>query len=277
MSRNIFIGIDGEMSSPDLQAGGALIQIGAYGPIDDDILQQPAHRPLFSSLIRFDSARLWTEEAESIHGIRREMIESAPSAEEVDELFFRWLIEQGAQERRKLVIPVGMNVGSFDMPFVTELLPKSAALFTRRSVDLNGLCFSMDGMPYDGIPMTSLDWKTASLEFGRRMWAHEFGMSDWSVAHDAEFDAWVHSFSWEFLKSGMRGIYLPMPDADVPGGTLAPMISELEKHYGSLRKLAEASDVPEVFLKGWKAGGRPTRHNWVESLERLHKSLLRAA
>lgn len=39
------------------------------------------------------------------------------------------------------LIPMGLNVGSFDMKFVHKYLPKSAALFGYRSIDLNTLVF----------------------------------------------------------------------------------------------------------------------------------------
>lgn len=50
---------------------------------------------------------------------------------------------RGGQERFRF-IPVGKNVGSFDMPFIRRVLPKTAAMFGYQALDINSICFLED-------------------------------------------------------------------------------------------------------------------------------------
>lgn len=62
----------------------------------------------------------------------------------VDLEFREWLRSDKFYEEGKTytLIPMGMNVGTFDMKFVRKYLPKSAALFGYRSMDLNAMIFA---------------------------------------------------------------------------------------------------------------------------------------
>lgn len=265
---NIFLALDGEMSSPKFEEGAALIQIGAYGAVTEKILDDFSEAKKFESPIRF-STGLWETSAESIHGISKEELLEAPTAEDVDDLFYGWLLSIGAKEGRRKVVPVGMNVGAFDMPFVNKFLPRSAELFTRRCVDVNGVCFSMHGMSYLGEELTAADWKQKSLEFGRLQWNKAFGDASNLAPHDALFDAWVQGFAWEFLKSGMRGKSLPMPEAYDGALLLQEKLAALLK-VKSLSEVSSETGVPEAFVKGWSIGGRATRPEWIQSIDNLY-------
>ena len=68
---NVFIGLDGEMTSADLDAGGRLIQIGlAVGTESDDRITE---------LIGWDDGEFVAEDkAMAVHGIPVETILAAP-------------------------------------------------------------------------------------------------------------------------------------------------------------------------------------------------------
>ncbi len=70
--------------------------------------------------------------------------ENRQTLTQVDKQFREWLKSDSFYEEGKkyALIPMGMNVGTFDMEFVREHLPKSADLFGYRSLDLNALIFA---------------------------------------------------------------------------------------------------------------------------------------
>jgi hypothetical protein len=117
-----YFGLDGEMSSSDLDDGGRLIQIGvtAHSNVDGSeadgteafcMLLNPG--PNFRAVV-----------AEAVHGYTAEEVDNAAPAAEVDRALVAWLLEHGAHPtRRGRTIPVGFNVGAFDMPHVAKVLP----------------------------------------------------------------------------------------------------------------------------------------------------------
>jgi hypothetical protein len=133
---NLFMGLDGEMSSADLDAGGRLIQIGlAVGTAPQDWITE---------LIGWDEGEFVAEaKAMEVHGITRETILAAPRAPEVDERLSAWCVDRGGRGDRRSIVAVGWNVGAFDLPFVRHALPQTFALFSRRSADLNAICFAL--------------------------------------------------------------------------------------------------------------------------------------
>lgn len=68
---------------------------------------------------------------------------SKSSLTEIDAKFLEWLKEDKffKEGGKFCLIPLGMNVGTFDMAFVRRYLPMSAKLFGYRSLDLNSLVF----------------------------------------------------------------------------------------------------------------------------------------
>lgn len=81
----------------------------------------------------------------------------------------------------------GMH-NSFDMPFVRATLPRSAALFSRRSIDLNSICFLYGG------PDGWQDYKEEAKKEAARI----AGESRW---HNAGFDAEAAILSFAYLRS----------------------------------------------------------------------------
>lgn len=270
--KNILVALDGEMTSPRLRDGGELIQIGLLD-VPDFLHPDKIPYSRFSSFIAPSSEVLWEDSAEAIHGITQDFLKTAPSAEEVDELLFTWLCDTfDVSPRYRALIPVGKNVGAFDMPFIEASLPKTFSLFTRRALDLNSAYFVMEGLEYQGKPLSSAEWKTLSSEYGRRTWAVANGSSDSSADHDAEFDAWVHAYSCVFLQRSLRGLETEMPKISLPDSGLALKIKALLRN-SNIDKLSEDTGVPKDFIKGWSIGGRPTRAAWVEQLEAQYAAL----
>ena len=180
----ILIGLDGEMSSADIETGGKLIQAGAAAWK----AEPGGELNIFSSLIRQDEME-WNERAAQVHNLTREEIAAGPPADEVDEAFYAWLLENGATEGKRMVVPIGFNVASFDMPFFRQSLPKASSLIARRAVDLNAMCFTFAG--WDPNPATEgardfAGWKRSLKKEANAT----LRRSGFTVAeHDASFDA----------------------------------------------------------------------------------------
>lgn len=179
----LYIGLDGEMSSSELAEGGKLIQIGLF--------TQDGYQ--LSMMINPGECQ-WSERAFEVHGITLESLQSAPLPDEVDSQVYDWLIAVGVDTNsRGKTIPVGFNVGAFDMPFVKDSLPKSYSLFSRRTVDLNALCFALDYKEENGMPVKAATWK-------KRAKAYAIEKIGTENQHDAGWDAEMHYYCWEFLK-----------------------------------------------------------------------------
>lgn len=129
----MYVGLDGEMSSADLESGGALIMIGLSVQTDQGF-------ETFESLLNPGEC-VWQDAAKAVNTLTPEQIAAAPSAAEVDAAAAAWLVERGGKPKRRRLVPVGYNVGAFDMPFVRKYLPATAGMFTRRALDLNALVY----------------------------------------------------------------------------------------------------------------------------------------
>jgi len=230
----VHIGLDGEMSSAELDDGGRLIQAGAAVWVDGP----GGAIETFSSLIRHDDLS-WSERAAAVHGITREQVAGAPPATEVDEALYVWLLEHGAVEGRRLVVPIGLNVAAFDMPFFRQALPRSSALVARRAVDLNALCFTYAGWdpnPLVGTPRDFAGWKrsmknAANTALNRRgMPVHE---------HDAGYDAAQALVGWWWLRCQVVDLTHRVADLDARLDSLDPLRAVLGD--GLLDRLANVS------------------------------------
>jgi hypothetical protein len=182
----LFIGLDGEMSSSELSEGGKLIQIGLSTEDGYQI-----------SMNMNPGECQWSERAFEVHGITLESLQSATLPDEVDSQVYDWLIAIGADtNNRGKTIPVGFNVGAFDMPFVKDSLPKTYSLFSRRTVDLNALCFALDYSIDNGMPMRAETWKKRAKAYA----IEKIGMEN---QHDAGWDSLMHIYCFEYLKGVM--------------------------------------------------------------------------
>lgn len=179
----LYVGLDGEMSGTEVNEGARLIQIGLALP----------NRSSYVAYIN-PGDLLWDEESAAVHKIERSALPSFENAGQVDQNAFDFLVGQGADpKRRNKTVPVGWNVGAFDMPFVRESLPKTNSLFSRRTVDLNALCFALDGKN----DLNFESWKKRSKEYAIEKIGYE-------NAHDAGWDARMSLLCFEYLSNGMK-------------------------------------------------------------------------
>lgn len=185
----VVIGLDGEMSAADLDRGGALIQAGlAY-------VDAVGTTHVRSDLISWDHMT-WDERAAQVHNLDRTDVDAAPRADVVDAQLATWLEGAGATPGRRQVLTVGFNVVAFDHPFFRASLPTTMGMVSRRGIDLNGLCFLLDGWdPGKGGARDWKGWKRAIKTNGiARLEAAGIAGRE----HDAGFDAALalHGFLW---------------------------------------------------------------------------------
>jgi len=187
----LLIGLDGEMSDSDLDKGAVLIQIGVCDEYGNT----------FESLIGHDEGWYQTEQASDVHKIPDEDILLAQRSHQVDQRLYRWLqlrLEdaraRGESTGLRPFVPVGWNVGNFDMPFVRRFLPEASSLISRRSLDLNSLCYAFEDsrVTYQGERLSFSKWKNKAHDYA----GEALGDSNW---HDALFDAQAALEAYNFL------------------------------------------------------------------------------
>ena len=191
-----FVGLDGEMTGADIREGAKLVQIGASVGV--------APEEQFCSLIGWAPGEYFADpKAMEVHGIPPEEIHAAPRADEVDDRLYEWCLENGGTAEKRALIAVGWNVGTFDMPFVRDALPRTYGLFSRRSADLNAVCFALGRVARHSGSFPS--W-TAWRRMSKR--AAEKELTDLGIGatwHDAGYDAVASLLSWQWLrKNGLR-------------------------------------------------------------------------
>jgi len=181
----LFVGIDGEMSAPDIQSGGELIQFGLAVMVDGSIQS-------ISYLLKPSPNMHWDPTAAKIHLIPRDALDThGVEPAFADEQLYQWLVKLGAnQGQRAKTVPVGFNITGFDLPFVKKTLPRVFSLLSRRTAELNGMLWLLDGKNN----LTFEAWKKRSLDY-----AHS-KLEDY-VPHDAEWDAKRHLLCFEYLRS----------------------------------------------------------------------------
>jgi len=188
---HLFVGVDCETSGRVFSNGARLIQAGFSVRDAAGTLQ------VFSELVRPRRPYLWEEEAFQVHHINRWDVESADDADTVDAHARSWLHHQFPDTE---LVAVGLNIGSFDFPFLHDSLPSTMTLFTHRSVDLNSVFYTLDGQTgLDGNRWTWLAWKRAAAQFAQQQLADQPGQ-----AHDAGWDAASAIIMHEWLISHIR-------------------------------------------------------------------------
>ena len=94
--------------------------------------------------------------------------------------------------RAHSIVPMGLNVGSFDMQFVKANLPKSAGILSYRSIDINTLVMAdalMRNVSYNTV-------KRAAKEVGR---SYALDKTQGLGFHHALFDAWSNVGMFHYL------------------------------------------------------------------------------
>jgi hypothetical protein len=191
--RTVLIGLDGEMSGTALSEGHRLIQAGLA-------LRSGGTVTIFSSLVGWDDDQLvWDERAYDVHRIERERVLDAPRPDEVDAQADAFITATVGELGNRTLISVGFNVAAFDHPFFRATLPKTMRRVSRRAIDLNSLCFALDGWGGDRqVPRSWERWKKDASA-----WADEQLAADGQAGapHDAGWDAGRALYALEFLRT----------------------------------------------------------------------------
>lgn len=198
----LVIGLDGEMSSAELNDGGRLIQAGIA-------VRGPRGLAVTSQLISWPQMA-WDPQAAQVHQLTRATVDAAPPAAEVDALLEEWLTNHGGTPGRRNLITVGFNVGAFDHPFFRHALPRTMAMVSRRSIDLNAVTMTLDGWdpnPRNAGPRRWTGWKRSAKTAARA------ALADSGVPgreHDAGYDAALALAAWEWLREQIHNARAPI-------------------------------------------------------------------
>lgn len=170
-----------------MERGGKLIQIGLSAWTDKGV-------ETISYYLRPPEDMFWEERAALVHKITQDQLRlNGTHPEEVDEILYEWLVNQGADpKRRHATIPVGFNITGFDMPFVKVTLPKTYSLFSRRTAELNGMLWLLHGKQ----GKTMEQWKKMAMEYAR------INMVSFKP-HDAGWDSARHLLCFEYLRTAV--------------------------------------------------------------------------
>jgi hypothetical protein len=194
---------DFDLISLDIESSGtdattdALLSIGCVRLSD----MQP-----FYAEIRHEKLFV-TPEAMRVNGVDITKVDDGARSTppEVDDQLSTWLRESSYYDgKRYRGIPMGLNVGTFDMRFVQKWLPITFRQFGYRSLDLNALIFAeaiRQGTGFDRL-------KKQAKEAGAKLADH---YAPDRKAHDALWDAYsnIGMFSW------VTGLEIPGGDAQV--------------------------------------------------------------
>ena len=178
-----FVGIDGEMTGTRRMGDfkDRLCQIGvALGT-----------NLSFGSDIGWEVGDYtYQDQSLKVNGFTHRRITDGPPAAEVDEALYEFLTTNGIGPKEAM--PVGFAVGTFDMPFVRETLPKSADLFSWYDQDLSDICLIIDEAKKKvGVPRGK-----GAKEESKRFAEEIMGYANW---HDAEYDAIAATLSHRYL------------------------------------------------------------------------------
>ena len=177
MCNTIFIGCDTETTSSEMPPSGQLIQIGVTMTNGDTFVSD-----VDPGWFKFN------EKARKVNGFTDERVRAAPPSTEVDARLYEWLASRGATADS--IVPVGLNVAGFDMPFLRYYLPKTFTLFSYRSVDLNAIIFTMDVITGQGFKVIK--------DRAKRFAANQ-------NPHDAGSDAQAALKMWAYLRRNIAG------------------------------------------------------------------------
>jgi hypothetical protein len=189
----IYVGLDGEMTGTELSAQARLCQIG---------IAFDTKRTFVSDIGWGVGDYIAVDQALEVNKFTHRRIQQGPDPTFVDNLLESFLVGNGGLKDKKIFIPVGFNVGRFDMPFVEDALPISNQYFSRRTIDLNAICFDYDGeIKYEGSYPTWRGWKRLAKNYAQEI----IDTSNvQGAAHDAGWDAVQAILCLEFLKSVIR-------------------------------------------------------------------------
>jgi hypothetical protein len=254
------------MSSPELVEGGKLIQAGAAAWAGEP----GGAVEIFTATIAQPQMQ-WSERAARVHGLTREDVQAAAPAAEVDQALRAWLLAHGGVDGKRMIVPIGLNVAAFDMPFFRDALPSASSLIARRAVDLNAMCFAFAG--WDPNPRTRAardfaGWKKSmKVQANRILAASGVPVRE----HDAGFDAaqalvglwWLQSQLAEATSVAARALQAaesPDPLARVLGAGLLERLASVPRPVLEqiVTSLGDSVNARKWFGRGQVAlGGTP--------------------
>jgi hypothetical protein len=134
MSRKIIpIGLDIESSTDNPQTG-FILQIGIAHYNDDKIVTKEW---LINYPTSFWDGVNWSGDSYRVHQISKEKLQdSGLNIQELDSNIYTYLKNLNQEG---IFIPVGFNVGSFDLLFIKKEMPKINSLLSHRTIELNSL------------------------------------------------------------------------------------------------------------------------------------------
>lgn len=147
----------------------------------------------------------WSDEAEGIHNITRDLLGREPDQYVVDREASEWVASHVGIVP-KGIIAVGWNIAGFDFPFLRTYLPRTASSMAFRSVDLNALIFgiSQAGMSRaNGEPWGYYKLKGYVKKEAEAMLYARTGRE--AIQHDAGDDALTSIYAFDVLKDVLRG------------------------------------------------------------------------
>lgn len=210
MARPVFVGLDLETTAGHQL--GRICQVGvAFNALEtfcEDV--NPGNQKNAIVVERWiDSSMTWPggdawlveTAALKVNGFDSDRMAAGAPTALIDTALADWLHEQCERMgvKRGNLIPVGYNISGFDMPFVNRELPQTASFFSRRTVDLNALCFALGASSqfFDDAGMGWEGWKKRSKRYASQV----LGTPHW---HDAGFDATAALLMFLYLHQEMR-------------------------------------------------------------------------
>lgn len=180
----MFVCVDIETTGLEWHRGHKTIQIGIYLPKTDESVA-------FSMGWRRGEYS-YDPKAMDIHMIPHITIQAGEAPEFTDESMTEWIRSRSDSEERH--VPVGWNVGSFDMEFLKQHAPEFASLFGYQCLDLNSVVFNHNLM---------FDSDKREIKNAARAHVEEMAKErpPYEVRwHDAKFDAWASWAALEFIQ-----------------------------------------------------------------------------
>lgn len=128
------VGLDIETSTSDASTG-ELLSIGVvdFFNFENKAYYEVHHKRL---TVEPEAMRVNKIDVCTLDGANKESLYT------IDNSLFVWFTEAKSRYATNHIVPVGFNVGSFDMPFVRKYLPITGGILKYRSIDLNALCFA---------------------------------------------------------------------------------------------------------------------------------------
>lgn len=146
MGKNIFfiIGLDIETSNSDINYG-EILQLGVAYKINEEY-HTNEYNLFFDKSIWHD--KNWSKESENVHKItKKSLTKNKETYDSVQSKIINLLNNTFGEE--SIIVPVGFNVGSFDLQFIKSKMPILYSRLSYRVIDLNSLFLYKSLSNYD--------------------------------------------------------------------------------------------------------------------------------